>query len=241
LTDVGRAFLPHAEAMLAAHRDARDAVASQLRSGPSEVSLAVVGTIVDARLCARLKRFCRAHPQLRLTLKTGSSAEITQLVRQGEVTLAVRYFIDPHPQLTFHEIGREAMVVVAAADHPRITPNTRGLAALAGEPWLGFPVVKAYKEAFGRLLRQQLSAAGLDRVELLEVDSLSAQKHLAEAGFGLALLPKSAVRAELARGTLKLIRAPRIATTIPINVVHRKHAFLSPAARALLEQLAGFA
>jgi DNA-binding transcriptional LysR family regulator len=239
LTDVGRALLPHAEAMLAAHQDAREAVSAQLRGGPSEVSLAIVGTIVDSRLCARLKRFCSAHAKLRLTIKTGSSAEISQLVRQGDATVGVRYFNDPHPGLICSQIGLEPMVVVAAADHPRLKRSTRSVEALATETWLGFPTTKAYKEAFGRLLKRRLAAAGLDDAEVMEVDSLAAQKNLVEAGFGLALLPKSAVQTELARGTLMLVHAPLIATTIPINFVQRKRASPSAAARALHEHLAG--
>ena len=236
LTEVGRALLPYAEAMLAAHSDAREAVHAQLRGGAAELTLAVVGTIVDSRLCAELKRFCGARPELRLTIRTGSSAEISQLVRQGEATLGVRYFSDPEPHLTTVEIGREDMIVVAAADHPRIKRSAR-LEALAAEPWLGFPATKAYKEAFGRILRQRLMVAGLTQVQLMEVDSLAAQKQLVEAGFGLALLPKSALRAELARKTLIAVDAPAIATSIPISVVQRKRVFLGVAARALHEHL----
>jgi DNA-binding transcriptional LysR family regulator len=237
LTDVGRALLPHAEAMLAAHRDAQEAVTAQLRGGPSEVSIAIVGTIVDSRLCARLKRFRAAQPALRLTVKTGSSAEISQLVRQGDVTLGVRYFRDSHPSLMCTEIGEEAMVVVAAGDHPRFKRPPRDLDVLAAEPWLGFPATKAYKEAFGRLLRARLSAAGLDSVDIMEVDSLAAQKHLVAAGFGLALLPKSAVQEDLRRGTLRVVHAPQIATSIPIELIYRKRTFLSPVARALHDEL----
>ena len=241
LTDIGRALLPHAEAMLAAHRDAREAVDVQLRGGAAELTLAVVGTIVESQLCGELKRFCSARPELRLTVRTGSSAEITQLVRQGDATLGVRYFSDEHPHLTITEIGQEEMVVVAAADHPRIKRTPRSIKALGAERWLGFPTSKVYKEAFGRLLRKRLATAGLDHVDVMEVDSLAAQKNLVGAGFGLALLPKSSVRSELARKTLRLVHAPQIATSIPISLVQRKRAFSGVAAHALIEQLRRFA
>jgi DNA-binding transcriptional LysR family regulator len=237
LTDVGRALLPHAEAMLAAHRDAQDAVSAQLRGGPSELSIAIVGTIVDSLFCARLKRFRSLQPALRLTIKTSSSAEISHLVRQGDVTLGVRYFRDSHSSLVCTEIGEEAMVVVAAADHPRLKRGRSELQALSAEPWLGFPATKAYKEAFGRLLRRRLAGAGLEGVEIMEVDSLAAQKHLVAAGFGLALLPMSAIQDDLARKTLQVVEAPQIATSIPIELIYRKRAFLSPAARALHDEL----
>jgi DNA-binding transcriptional LysR family regulator len=38
-----------------------------------------------------------------------------------------------------------------------------------------------------------LAAAGLSAAEIIPIDSLTAQKRMVEAGFGLALLPKSSV------------------------------------------------
>lgn len=240
LTDVGRALLPHAEAVLAAHHGAREAVREQLQGGPAEVRLAVVGTLLDRRLCQRLKRFRAAHAGLRLTLRTGASAEVCGLVQQGEVTLGVCYFKPSQPGLVCVEIGREEMIVVAAADHPRLSARPRSVEALADETWLGFPSTKAYKEAFGRVLRSRLAAAQLEGVAIMEVDSLMAQKRLVEAGFGLALLPRSAVREELEAGRLIALRAPQVATTLPICLLQRKHGFLSAAARALSEELSRY-
>jgi len=73
------------------------------------------------------------------------------------------------------------------------------------------------------------------------VGLLVAQKRLVEAGLGVALVPRSAVTDELRAGRLVVIRAPRVATRIPICVVHRKRAVLSAAARALLAQLSAAA
>jgi DNA-binding transcriptional LysR family regulator len=228
LTDVGRAFLPHARAMLAAHHDALESVRT----------LAAVGTVLDARLCTRLKEFRVTHPEVRLRVKTASSEQVSQLVRQGDATLGVRYFDDASADVTTRPLGAERMVVIAAAEHPLLAKTSASLEQLAAETWLGFPTSKAYKEAFGRLLRMRLDRAGLERVEIMEVDSTQAQKRLVEAGFGLALLPHSAVAPELTSGTLKIVRAPRIATRIPLTLIMRKHAFLSPAARALSELVA---
>ena len=238
LTDVGRAFLPHARAMLAAHHDALEAVRAEVSGGGREVTLAAVGTVLDARLCTRLKEFRTTYPEVRLRVKTASSEQVSQLVRQGDATLGVRYFADASADVTTRPLGAERMVVIAAAEHPLLAKTSASLEQLAAETWLGFPTSKAYKEAFGRLLRMRLDRAGLERVEIMEVDSTQAQKRLVEAGFGLALLPHSAVAPELTSGTLKIVRAPRIATRIPLTLIMRKHAFLSPAARALSELVA---
>jgi DNA-binding transcriptional LysR family regulator len=84
------------------------------------------------------------------------------------------------------------------------------------------------------------SLAGLGQAERVEIDSLTAEKRLVEAGFGLALLPESSIHEELRAGTLGVIDAPAPETTVPIFVVHRKHAYLSGAAKALLAMMDGW-
>src|SRR5260221_11960385 len=57
LTEAGRAFLPHAEAALAALKDGREAVRG-LRTGMrGAISLALVGTLADTQIVDVLRSF----------------------------------------------------------------------------------------------------------------------------------------------------------------------------------------
>ena len=47
------------------------------------IVLAIVGTLASTGLTAQLGRFHEAHPRLRVLLRTGSSAEVSSLVRRG--------------------------------------------------------------------------------------------------------------------------------------------------------------
>ncbi len=71
------------------------------------------------------------------------------------------------------------------------------------------------------------------------IDSLTAQKRLVEAGFGIALVPESSVRDEVRLGAVKALDAPALRTTVPVTVIHRRKGYLSPAARALLALMSG--
>ena len=81
-----------------------------------------------------------------------------------------------------------------------------------------------HRGSFAHLLARQLASAHLDDVPLMVIDSLSAQKRLIEAGLGIALLPESAIQDELRLGTLQTIDVPRLQTTVPVHVLHRKNA-----------------
>ncbi len=233
LTAAGRAFLPYAEAMLAAMQDGREAIRDLLHEERGSLSLALVGTLADTRIVEVLRDFAQRADGVKLELRTASSRQISDLVRRAEVTLGLRYFPDDNPDLLSETVGAEALRVVASAEHPLAGRHLSDARALRGEAWVGFPVARAEPESHGHLLQRQLSAAGLIDAQITPIDSLTAQKRLVEAGFGLALMTESSIGEELRLGSLALIDVPALRALLPIALIHRKRGFLSPAAQSL--------
>jgi DNA-binding transcriptional LysR family regulator len=238
LTEAGRAFLPFAEAVLAAIEDGREAVRATVSEQQGAVSLALVGTLADTHIVDVLRQFARRSKSVNLDLQTASSTEVSDLVRRGEATLGLRYFDNAHPDLVSRVVGAEALLVICSADHPLAGRRIRSAQQLAGERWVAFPAARG-RESFGRVLERQLVSAGLDGAAVTLIDSLTAQKRLVEAGFGIALVPESSVRDELRLGTLKRLDAPELRTTVPVTIIHRRKGYLSSAARALLALMSG--
>src|SRR5258707_2995115 len=225
LTDAGRAFLPHAEALLASVRDGIDAVGALRGTGRGAVTLAVVGTLASTNLTERLRRFHEAHPGIDLRLRTALSAEVSALVLRGDATLGLRYGVDPHPDLVSSAIHDEPMVPVCSPRHRLARRQRVDPLALSGERWISFPPRPgAAREPYSSALEHRLAACGLSASEILPVDSLTAQKRMVEAGFGLALLPESSVDEELRAGTLCRLRVPGMRVTIPVALIHRRRA-----------------
>jgi DNA-binding transcriptional LysR family regulator len=238
LTDAGRAFLPHAEALLACMRDGIDAVEAIRGTSRGTVTLALVGTLASTTLTEHLRRFRDAFPAVDLRLRTASSAEVSALVLRGEAALGLRYEVDPDPELVSATIHQEPLVPVCAPDHrfahlPRVAPR-----ALADERWIGFPPRPGTaREPYTSALEQRLAACGFSASEIVPIDSLTAQKRMVEAGFGLALLPESSVDEEFRAGTLRTLHVPGMRVTIPVVLIHRRRAFQSGATRALTAML----
>ena len=237
LTEAGRAFLPHAQALLASMRDGIDAVNAVRGTGHGTVTLALVGTLASSSLTARLSRLCQEHPGLDLRLRTALSAEISALVLRGDAALGLRYGTDPDPGLVSVIIHQERLVPVCPPGHPLTAGGTDLAAALAGQRWLAFPPRPGAPDAYAVALQQLLAAHGLGAAEILPIDSLTAQKRMAEAGFGLAILPESSLDEELRTGTLRAIDAPALTATIPVALIRRRNAFQTGAARALTAAL----
>jgi DNA-binding transcriptional LysR family regulator len=238
LTDAGRAFLPYAEALLASMRDGIEAVAALRGSDHGSVALAIVGTLASTALTERLRRFRERHPAVDLRLRTALSAEVSGLVRRGDATLGLRYDADPHPDLVSTTVHDEPMLPVASARHRLARRRRVDARALAGERWVAFPRRPGpAQEPYASALERGLALAGVSGAEIVAVDSLTAQKRMVEAGFGLALLPASSVDEELRAGTLHVLRIPALRVTIPVVLIHRRRGYLSGAARALGEVL----
>ncbi len=238
LTDAGRAFLPHAEAILASARDGVAAVGAVSGGERGTVMLALVGTLASTSLTGRLKRFRDAHPGVDLRLRTALSREVSALVRRGEATVGLRYGADADPDLVSIRVHDEPMVAVAHAGHPLARLRRVDGRALAHERWVTFPA-RAHTEPpepYSSALAQALAGWRL-QAEIVPVDSLTAQKRMVEAGFGLALLPESSVHEELRAGTLRALRIPSLRVSLRVERIHRRRAYLSGAARALLDVL----
>ncbi len=238
LTEAGRAFLPHAEAALASIKDGQEAVRGLQAGIGGAVSLALVGTLADTQIVGALREFARRAKGVRLELRTASSREVADLVRRGDATLGLRYFASERPELISLDAGSEAMLVVAAPGHRLAGRRVREPRLLSDERWIGFPPTPGVRDS-GQVLAHQLIHAGLDGADVTLIDSLTAQKRLAQAGFGLALVPESSVRDELRQGLLVALDIPAMRTSIPIAAIHRRNGYLIPAARALLDLLTG--
>jgi DNA-binding transcriptional LysR family regulator len=171
---------------------------------------------------------------VKLELRTANSEEVSDLVRRGEATLGLRYFTDTDPGLVSEPVTEEALVLACSPDHRLAGRRVRDSDVLAGERWVAFPPQRRRREPFATALEQRLAAAGIEAAEIVRIDSLTAQKRLVEAGFGIALLIESSVQEELRLGSLEIIDAPALRGGVPVTLVRRRNGYLSGAAWSLV-------
>ena len=233
LTEAGRTFLPYAEAVLAALKDGAQAVRALQGTDHGVASLAIVGTLAGTTIVEQLRRFSARHRNARLELRTANSFEVSDLVRRGDVSLGLRYFADPSPELVSQQIAEETLVVVCSAQHKWSGKRLQDPEGLRFDQWFSLPMTR-HRGSFAHLVARQLASARMDDVPVTIIDSLTAQKRLIEAGIGIALLPESSIQEELRLGTLCTIDIPRLQTTVPIHVLYRKNGYLNRASRTLL-------
>jgi DNA-binding transcriptional LysR family regulator len=237
LSEAGAALLPHAERVAAAIDDAQAAIEGVKTGAAGRLRVVAVGTLADAALSRTLQRVRAEHAGLDLRLHTATSTEVSAQVRAGAATIGLRYFADRSAELDCRVVRHEALVVACAPTHPLAGKRVRTLARLATERWLAFPLHEQRSESHATTVFAQFQARGIHELDWVAIDSLTAQKRLLEAGFGIALLQASALDEELARRRLSTIRVDDLRVRIPVTCVLRKGGYLSGGAQALLRAL----
>jgi DNA-binding transcriptional LysR family regulator len=237
LSQAGAALLPHAERVAAALQDAMAAIEAAKSGTAGIVHVAAVGTLASTGLTRLLQDFRGAFPAAEVRLRTATSAEVSQLVRRGDAAIGLRYAGDASADLDSEIVGREPLLVTCAPSHPLAGTQVASLERLAGEHWLAFPDRPSRGEAFAATIFAQFLVRGIAEIDWIAIDSLTAQKRLVEAGFGLALLQESAVAEEMAGGSMAAIGVGDLDAQVPVAVVVRRGGFLNQASRALLDKL----
>ena len=127
--------------------------------------------------------------------------------------------------------------MTCSAAHRFAGKRLKSLNRLADERWLLFPVQERRRESFAATVFAQFLVRGIETIDWVAIDGLTAQKRLVEAGFGLALLQAGAIEEELARRDLAVIRIDDLDVTVPVARVVRRGGYLSEGAQALIREL----
>ena len=192
LTDLGARMLPLLrqcyDSALSAKAIARSVASGEIRS----VSLGLSRT-VDLRLIGPvLVELFRAYPALRLKLKRGNGPQLLELLKSGEVDVAIAGPLGASwERLDSWPIFSESFELLLSPGH-RLAGRSAAditLADLLEETFL----LQCDSETAEEEVRQ-LAAAGISMERAHMVDSDGDLVALAEANIGVAFAPKSAFR-----------------------------------------------
>lgn len=234
LTDVGRALLPHAERVLAALRHGRAAV-EQVRTGTAgSLTIGAAPAVSTYVLPAMLHRFQAGHPDVRLSVRSGHSEEVLEMVLREEVEIGLMRPIQ-HPDVTATLLYEDELVLVVHRGHRFAAAGHVRMAQLGTEHLILFDRTSSYHELTSAIVRQ----AGIAPRGQLEVDNIDAAKRMVEQRLGIALLPRTSVQAEVGSGRLVPVKVTDMPPIVRQIVVARRRdaGELSPVLESFLSTL----
>lgn len=200
LTQAGKAFLPYAVRALETVAEGRRLVSEIEQGVAGELAIGAAPAVSTYVLPALLKEFRDGHPGARLKVRTGHSEEVLEMVLLGQVEVGLTRDLH-HAEIVGEPVYEDELVLVANRDHPFGERVVIRIEDIGDEQLILFDRTSSYHELTNALFR----AAGVEPAGVMELDNIDAAKKMVLQGLGVALLPQTAVAAELAAGSLRAV------------------------------------
>src|SRR6185295_12539126 len=212
LSPEGRTLLAYAERLLALSAEAQAAL-----SGGAPRGVLRIGSLESTaatRLPPVLSRYHLAYPEVRLELVTGTSGALVSRVVGGEIEAA--FVAEPFTaqELEMQLAFSEELVLIA----PKGFPEIRGAKDAAHLPVLAFAAGCSYR----RRLETWLGRAGISAERVMEYGSYHAIVACVAAGCGIAVVPRSVVRALRPEREVRIHRLPKDIAAAKTQLVWRQ-------------------
>lgn len=236
LTQAGRLFLRHARQVLS-ERDALHQAMAGFR-GLQQVDLSIGASNVPANYLvpAILPRLAAEHPGIALTMQTGDSRKVLDLLLADAVELAVVGNRGDERGVDYLPLINDLLVLAVNPQHPWSCNRGITLEELADSPL----IVRENGSGSEQALQKALRLAGFDAGQLQIAARLGSNEAVRQAvlnGFGAAFLSEISIRQELKRGELIKVGVSDFAVKRRFWLVTCSRRTLSPAAQAFVDQL----
>ena len=192
LTEAGAVLFESTEKIFADISEALTRLEELKESGAGRVRLGCSDTASLYLLPEVLRRFRRKYPACEITIRNAHTYEILDLLVQGELDFGI-VTLPPavDRRLEVHELYDEPFVLGCPREDPLLRRRKVALKALDGRPMVALEKGTVTRALTDRALR----AAGVRPRIVLETGNIEVQKRYVSIGFGVALLPESAVAA----------------------------------------------
>lgn len=191
LTEAGRSFLPHAEAVLDRLRTARRDLASLGELDAGRVRLGAFATAVAGLVPWALAEYRRAHPGVELALVEGNTPVLLERLLAGDAEVAVVSAPPDQPldavRFELRHLLDEGLYVALPEGHRLAGAPAVRFADLAGESFI------AGSPGEDTVLRARLPLDFRPRIDLVAA-GWTAKLGCVAAGLGYAIVPALAVR-----------------------------------------------
>jgi LysR family transcriptional regulator, low CO2-responsive transcriptional regulator len=233
LTPAGVSLAQHVPQIMGMLRAAETAAREAGGEASRTLRLGVSETLATYALPPLLGDLQRRLPDTALLLTVADSAELHLALLNNAVELAFWLQEAPHPNLEQTELVSEPLVWVLAPDDP--------LAEAASLPPRAFIdrllILRARNSAARRVIQALLEREDAFPPRVLEMDNLEAIKRSVEVGFGVSIVPRSAVLREMQAGTLSVVALDTPGALITSSYAQYAGRRLSAPARTFVELL----
>ncbi len=186
-----------------------------------------------------LPRFSREHPDVRIVLHEQPSNELIELIRNDVIDFAVLHTPDDTREITYETIFHEKLLLVANRENSlaaRFTssvndPRPIDIRLFEQERF----ILLQSGQIIARVVENLFQRYGMNPPNVIVTTSSTTAVNLVSENFGLTFLPEAGIRRTANLTRLKFFTVDSPVLTIPLSIVYKRSAFISPAARAFID------
>lgn len=233
LTAAGRLLYRHAVDILRIADEAQRAIGEIASGAAGRISIGASSTAATYLLAPLLRRYRVAHPAVEVSVRTGASRRVADMVSHNEVDIGIVMETPDDEALRVIDLAQYASVVVVAPGEPfALREDSVTIEDLAGTELVLMQPGTSMRAMADRIL------AGVRVGVSMELDNVEAIKKMVEARLGMSILPLVAVRDEVEAGRLVALEIrPVVASTQKIVAIHRRDKYLTAAIRDVIALL----
>ena len=232
LTDDGRLFLSHAEAVIEELELAMQGMTERAVQRKEHLTVACVPSVVNHLLPKVLKTFIKNHPSVRIRVIDESAREVLDSVVSGVADFGVNFIGTQEADIDFKAIHTEHYVLIVRNDHALAAEKSITWAALAGEK-----LISVSQSSGNRMLIDNALARVTQRPSIqYEINHVAGAISLVAAGLGIAVLPGLAMASDVHPSLVSIpLTDPDVTRTL--GLITRKGSRLQPVAQSLFDML----
>jgi len=230
LTDAGELLIKHAKHILNLRENAVNAISDLRDLKFGKVTLSANEHTVFAILPI-IEKFGALYPSVKIEVKRGAASRIPEEIISRQVELGVLSFKPDDDEIKSISIGTDHLVLVVPESHRLAKRKDVSIKELESERFIAHNARSPYRKLVLEAFEKQKTNLQI----AIELPSLEAIKRLVVQGCGVALVPRLTAHSEIVSGQLVAIEVKDLKVGRNLNIVHRRNASLSHAAREFID------
>ena len=236
LTHAGKTYYKFATQIIELHEQAQKEVSELTGMVKGRVNIGASLTIGEYVLPKIAGYFLKNHPKVNLSISIANTELIVQNLLNNTMDLGLTEGTIKHSDLIIKKFMDDDLVVIIPYEHPWSKKDSITMDNLLSQPF----ILREPGSGTRQIMEDKLEAHGVHHDDLqiaMELGSTQAIKEAVEAGLGISIISKWAIKKDLKFKTLGMTTVEGCDFTRVFNVVYNKHHFLTQATETFIKLL----
>lgn len=233
LTKEGQLLYEAAKDMIDRYEQAKTDLKSLKSSSGAKINVAAIYSIGMHTLPSYVKKFMVKYPKVNVHIEYFNSSRIYEMVLGGDVDIGLVAIPKRNKRLEVYDFDFEPLVLVCSPKNPYSNETKIDIHKIQFERFISFEQEVPTRTWIDGILHQY----SVDVRPMMEFDNIETVKRAVEINAGISILPKTAIKQELASGTLKAVDFANENFVRPTGILVRKNKLLGQAGEYFIQLL----